>query len=191
MTTVLVVDDEPVIRESLAAVLMDEGFAVQTAEDGLEALILQTQRPADLILCDVNMPLVDGDERLAELRERGDRTPVVLMSAAQVPECNLPNIRSLQKPFDLDAVLDLITGMFAITPAGPPLDTKHDVPTAEVAPRPRLTLPAMSALGRVESLRAQAEGCYAQLTRSLAAADSARALLRKCHERSPALGLPS
>lgn len=113
-TTILVVDDEPLLRSSLATLFTDEGFAVETAEDGCEALIRHQRQPADVILTDVVMPLVDGYELVDELRERGDHTPVVLMSVGGRPVAEAPNVRCLAKPFGLEELLetvdDLLTG---------------------------------------------------------------------------------
>jgi DNA-binding response OmpR family regulator len=191
--TILVVDDEPAIRESLASLFGDEGFAVRTAQDGLEALILQNQQPADLIISDVHMPLVGGDDLVAELRERGDRTPVVLMSAAHVPACDLPGVRAMAKPFDLDVVLNLVTGMLVMEAATVMPDASR---TGEPAPanvpasvsNRVVDLVAGSAL-RLAILRACSESTSRQLARTVSAAESARRLLREQHGEAAARAL--
>ena len=106
--TILVVDDEPILRESLAALLMDEEFAVETAGDGRAALELHERVPVDLIVSDVMMPRLDGYALVAELREHGDQTPVILVSAAGRPACSLPGVSVLGKPFNLDTMLSLV-----------------------------------------------------------------------------------
>lgn len=104
---VLVVDDEASIRDVLAVVLTDEGYAVRTAPDGAKALALHESAPADVVLSDVMMPVVDGIGLVVALRTAGDHTPVVLMSAAPPPP--MPDgIGWLAKPFNLDAVVDAI-----------------------------------------------------------------------------------
>jgi len=191
--TILVVDDEPAIRESLASLFGDEGFAVRTAQDGLEALILQKQQPVDLIISDVHMPLVGGDDLVAELRERGDRTPVVLMSAADVPACDLPGVRAMAKPFDLDVVLNLVTGMLVMEAATVMPDASR---TGEPAPanvpasvsNRVVDLVAGSAL-RLAVLRACSESTSRQLARTVSAAESARRLLREQHGEAAARAL--
>ena len=191
--TILVVDDESAIRESLASLFGDEGFAVRTAQDGLEALILQKQQPADLIISDVHMPLVGGDDLVAELRERGDRTPVVLMSAADVPACDLPGVRAMAKPFDLDVVLNLVTGMLVMEAATVMPDASR---TGEPAPanvpasvsNRVVDLVAGSAL-RLAVLRACSESTSRQLARTVSAAESARLLLREQHGEAAARAL--
>src|SRR5918997_1077583 len=81
MRTVLVVEDEPVIRELMAILLEEEGYTVRQATDGMEALETVEQYPVDLVLSDVKMPRLDGASLAHRLRERGDPLPVVLMSA--------------------------------------------------------------------------------------------------------------
>ena len=101
---VLVVDDDPAIRELVASLLADEGWEVRTAADGLAALAAADAWCPDLIVSDVAMPRLDGPGLLARLRQRGDQTPFVLVSAgASVPE--RPSVWFVAKPFDLDHLL--------------------------------------------------------------------------------------
>ena len=80
MSAVLVVDDDPNIRELVRVFLRDAGFAVHEAADGLEALaLLETTRP-DLAILDVMMPRMDGWELCRELRAYGD-LPVLMLTA--------------------------------------------------------------------------------------------------------------
>ena len=106
---VLIVDDDPSIRESVALLLADEGYRVHTARDGREALaLLADPPPTDVVLSDVMMPLVDGYELVEEMRAKGNLTPVILMSAGTTPACDLPHVHCLTKPFDAAALLALI-----------------------------------------------------------------------------------
>lgn len=109
---VLVVDDEPDIRQVLTIILEDEGFAVRTAANGREAWdLLVQQRPAVLLL-DLNMPVMSGWELHERLRTEQLRPAVIFMTAGQhacteavrhgADDC-------LPKPFDLDDVLQVIT----------------------------------------------------------------------------------
>ena len=101
---VLVVDDDPAIRELVATLLADEGWAVRAAADGLAALAASGAWRPDLIVSDVAMPRLDGLGLLERLRQRGDRTPLVLISAgAPIPA--QPNVWFVAKPFDLDQLL--------------------------------------------------------------------------------------
>ena len=104
--TVLVVDDDPGICSFLADLLADEGYAVRTASDGQQALEEMAQEPADLVLTDVMMPRIDGVTLTAKLRTRGDRTPVVLMSAVYA-DVYIPGIRFVPKPFDLEYMVSV------------------------------------------------------------------------------------
>jgi two-component system response regulator AtoC len=115
---ILVVDDEPSIASALAIVLIDEGHTVHTAQNGAEAVALLTRRPVDLIVSDVMMPMIDGLTLVRHLRRRGDRTPVVLMSAAPSAVVPPPGVRLIPKPFDLDEMLDVVAGALADPPAG-------------------------------------------------------------------------
>jgi CheY-like chemotaxis protein len=109
--TVLVVDDEPVLRGLVAEALRDEGYAVAEAGDGLALLDrLAAERP-DLVLLDVMMPGLDGRQAFLVMRSRADlpQVPVVMMSAAVSPDRLDPSIAAfLPKPFDLDRLLALV-----------------------------------------------------------------------------------
>nr|MDQ3045608.1 response regulator [Chloroflexota bacterium] len=78
---VLVVDDEPLIRQVLSDLLEDEGHRVSTAPDGEAALDTVAKHIPDLLLADVMMPRLGGLGLSRSLRERGYDFPIVLMSA--------------------------------------------------------------------------------------------------------------
>ena len=105
--SILVVDDEPIIAATLAALLADEGYRVRQAFDGQQALDLIARDPPDLVVTDVMMPHVDGVTLTRALRERGDGTPVVLMSAVYA-DVDIPGVRFLPKPFDLDEIVRVV-----------------------------------------------------------------------------------
>jgi two-component system, OmpR family, response regulator MprA len=107
MPTVLVVEDEPAVREVVADLLQDEGYAVRQASDGLQAIDELQADDVDLVLSDVRMPRLDGPSLARRLRGRGHAVPVVLMSAVDV-EVDLPGVRFLPKPFDRDHLLHVI-----------------------------------------------------------------------------------
>jgi CheY-like chemotaxis protein len=80
--TILFVDDDPAMREVMALILDEEGFALSTAADGLEALAqLRTLTP-DLIISDLHMPRMAGVEFLSVVRRRFPSIPVLAMSGA-------------------------------------------------------------------------------------------------------------
>ena len=105
--TVLVVDDEPAIREVIATLLEDEGYLVRHAKDGLEALDAINGNRIDLIVSDVVMPRLDGASLVRRLRRRGHLTPVVLMSAVYA-DVDLPGVRFVPKPFEIDRLLGTV-----------------------------------------------------------------------------------
>jgi DNA-binding response OmpR family regulator len=78
--SVLVVDDEPMVREVLARYLTAEGFAVGVASDGEEALARFDEGGPDLVLLDLMLPKIDGYEVFSRIRERG-ATPVIMLTA--------------------------------------------------------------------------------------------------------------
>jgi two-component system response regulator MprA len=83
----LVVDDDPSVREALALVLDLNGFDVATAADGREAIRTLSLAPPDAVILDVLMPGLDGLEVCRRMRATGDRTPVLMLTArAEVSE---------------------------------------------------------------------------------------------------------
>jgi len=81
MTRVLLAEDEPLLREILVEGLIDEGFEVEGAVDGLEALVLyRAKRPFDALLLDEEMPGLTGRQILRLLRGEGDRVAAVICS---------------------------------------------------------------------------------------------------------------
>lgn len=108
--TVLVVDDDPGIRESVTEVLSAEGYRVLEAADGEEALVrLDGLEGRCVVLLDLAMPRMNGLELLKELSRSGrsERFPVVVMSANAHPrELEFPQVVALlRKPFELDELL--------------------------------------------------------------------------------------
>jgi CheY-like chemotaxis protein len=131
--TVLVVEDEPVIRELMAILLEEEGYVVRQAVDGLEALEVMERHGVDLVLSDVKMPRLDGASLVQRLRARGNTIPVVLMSAVYA-EVDLPGVRFLRKPVNGEEVIDIIAATLAANgrsaPGGPLVDWTGPAPFA-------------------------------------------------------------
>ena len=108
---VLVVDDEPDIRATVSAMLEIEGYDVDEAANGADALHAVERRPPDLILLDMRMPIMDGWGFARALRERGHGTPIVVMTAARDAARWAAEIAAtsfVAKPFGFD---DLITAV--------------------------------------------------------------------------------
>lgn len=78
--SILVIDDEPVVRESLAVYLGDSGFTVDTAGSGDEGIALFRNKHPDLVICDLRMPLVDGLDVLKAINAESPETPVIVVS---------------------------------------------------------------------------------------------------------------
>jgi two-component system response regulator AtoC len=107
--SVLVVDDEELIRWSLEQHLGRLGYAVRTAEHGKRALEVMADEMPDLVLLDLRMPELDGMGTLRAMRERGWTVPVIVLTAfgafeTAVESTKLGAVAFLAKPFDLDAV---------------------------------------------------------------------------------------
>jgi two-component system response regulator MprA len=107
---VLVVDDDPDVRDSLVRALRYAGYGVTAAADGAEALALLSRSPADLIVLDVLMPMVDGLETCRRLRVRGDATPILVLTARGTLEDRVNGLAAgaddyLVKPFALAELL--------------------------------------------------------------------------------------
>jgi CheY-like chemotaxis protein len=104
--SILVVDDEEIMREILEKLLTREGYHVRVASSGEEGLELAKSFPFDAVILDVMMPGMDGLQVLAAMRaDPGiDGVPVVLMSAAPIPRETQGSAGTLQKPFDLETL---------------------------------------------------------------------------------------
>ena len=107
---VLVVDDEPPVREALERALRAEGFEPRTAHDGIEAIRQQAVDPAQVILLDVLMPRLDGLEVCRRLRDVGDRTPVLMLTARDGVGDRVAGLEAgaddyLVKPFAVDELV--------------------------------------------------------------------------------------
>lgn len=81
MPIVLTVDDSNSIRSIVGKALTALGFDIEQAEDGEKALALLEETKVDLILLDVTMPVMDGPTMLKQLRDRGDKTPVIMLTS--------------------------------------------------------------------------------------------------------------
>ena len=112
-TRILVVDDDATIRETVAEALELDGFAVDTARNGAEALNVVRERPPNGIILDLMMPVMNGWQFLEQCREAElcIGTPIVVMSAySKLPEeaASLGVRGCIAKPFDLDVLLGAI-----------------------------------------------------------------------------------
>jgi two-component system OmpR family response regulator len=107
---ILVVDDEDNLRSMLVAALKYEGYDVVQASDGAAGLRAARETKPDLIVLDVMMPQLDGFAVVKRLREAGDRTPVIFLTARDASEdrvtgLNLGGDDYLPKPFSLEELV--------------------------------------------------------------------------------------
>jgi len=110
MKKVLIVDDEPGLRQSLGLLLTDAGYAVTAEQNGRRALERATADAFDLVLCDVRMPEMDGLTFLRNYRQRGGSALVIVMSAYGGEDAAIAAMKEgaydyLPKPFRPDEVV--------------------------------------------------------------------------------------
>ena len=106
---VLIVEDEPRLLRNLTVVLREEGYAVDTAENGIDGLYKAENYPYDAVVLDVMLPQLDGWELLARLR-KSRQTPVLMLTSLdaspdRVRGLDLGADDYLPKPFDLPELL--------------------------------------------------------------------------------------
>jgi DNA-binding NtrC family response regulator len=108
--TILIIDDETAIRESLETLLDLDGYAVETAENGEEGLARLAARPFDLVLLDFALPDMNGLEVLAEIRARDPQLAVIMITAYGTVENAVKAVQAgatnfIQKPWDNEKLL--------------------------------------------------------------------------------------
>src|SRR6266700_4307575 len=116
----LVVDDDPDVRDSLERALRHAGYTVTTAVHGADALDSVARSPVDLIVLDVLMPMVDGFDACRRLRERGDATPILVLTARDAIDDRVAGLEAgaddyLVKPFALRELLARVNALLRRT----------------------------------------------------------------------------
>jgi len=113
---VLVVEDEPDIRDLVALILEEEGFTIETADQGREGLAKAHRQLPDMVIVDLMMPIMSGWEFLSiwQADSETQHIPVVAMSAAySVATAEVTGIQGfLRKPFHVDRLLALVKLVF-------------------------------------------------------------------------------
>ena len=112
MPKIMVVDDEPDLREMLKIMLYKEGFETETAEDGAEFLNkLETFNP-DIVTLDIMMPGLTTSEILQKIKEKKSKPKIILLTVVRYSEEEKKKIRTMRnivdyvtKPFDIDELL--------------------------------------------------------------------------------------
>jgi two-component system response regulator MprA len=120
---VLVVDDEPQLRRALERALKLEGYEVALAPDGEDALAALGSAPYDAVVLDVLMPKRDGLSVCRDLRERGDRTPILMLTARDAVQDRVDGLDAgaddyVVKPFALDELLARLRALLRRTNGG-------------------------------------------------------------------------
>jgi DNA-binding response OmpR family regulator len=139
---ILVVDDEPSVREALERVLRLDGFEVALAEDGMQAVRHMSVAATDAVVLDVLMPRLDGLEVCRRLRDTGDRTPVLMLTARDAVDDRVFGLESgaddyLVKPFAFKELLARVQALARRPPQIAPerrtvADLEVDLRTREV-----------------------------------------------------------
>ena len=120
MESLLVVDDEPTVRELLSATLRFAGFAVTSAATGAAAVDAARREPPDLVLLDVMLPDMDGFTVVRRLRQGGERVPVLFLTARDAPADKVQGLTLggddyVTKPFDLEELIARIRAILRRT----------------------------------------------------------------------------
>ena len=107
---ILVVDDERAVREAIERALGFEGYRVDHAGDGVEALEALAHQPVDAVVLDVLMPQMDGIELCRRIRASGDTTPILMLTARETVSDRVAGLDAgaddyLVKPFALRELL--------------------------------------------------------------------------------------
>src|SRR5690242_8285848 len=121
---ILVVDDEPAVRTSLERALSLEGYDVDLAADGAAALDRLAAAPPDAVILDVSMPKLDGLEVCRRMRQAGDRTPVLMLTARDAVDDRVEGLDAgaddyLVKPFALRELQARLRALLRRTDRGP------------------------------------------------------------------------
>lgn len=131
MSRIIIVDDDPDVRSALVMVLEHDGHDCEMFASAKEALERQKNSPAEVIVLDQMMPGMTGVEACLELRARGDKTPVIFLSAdreiARRAE-GLENSKVIKKPFDMEELLVAVQDLKGTSMPGPKrsVGSSHD-----------------------------------------------------------------
>ena len=129
---VLIVDDDPHVRESLQRSLEFEGYQVELARDGAESLAVLAETPdrPDVVIMDLMMPGVDGLEACRRLRAVGDRVPILMLTARDALGDRVTGLDAgaddyLAKPFALEELLARLRALLKLNRSAAVPDVGH------------------------------------------------------------------
>lgn len=116
---ILVIEDEPFVRDIIATVLKEQGYDVAVADNGQEGFASLSEDPPDAIVCDILMPREDGIAFCRRVRDRGLKTPILFLSAKNQPESVVEGLSAgaddyLVKPFHLQELAARVAHLLKI-----------------------------------------------------------------------------
>ena len=111
--SIIVIDDEETIRTTVSEILTDEGYVVETAKNGKEAIKQSKKTPFDLALVDIKLPDIEGTELLKKLREMQPKMALIIMTGQPSVENAIKSVNNkadgyILKPFDVPTLLETI-----------------------------------------------------------------------------------
>ncbi len=142
--TVLIVEDDPALREALSDTLELSGYPVRTAQDGRDALLVMQQEAIGMVVSDVQMQPMDGHELLREVHKNMPGTPVLLMTAygsieKAVMAMHDGAVDYLVKPFEAEVLVSKVAehlpSLIEINPDGPVAEDLRSREVLELARR--------------------------------------------------------
>ncbi|HEY0456028.1 MAG TPA: response regulator [Verrucomicrobiae bacterium] len=114
--TILLVDDEPSVREMVGRVLQSDGYQVATADNGQRALDIAASTPIDLVLLDLNLPVKNGWDTFERLTYEHPFVPVIIITARSnqlFPALSAGAGALMEKPLDFPKLLETISALLA------------------------------------------------------------------------------
>jgi two-component system, response regulator, stage 0 sporulation protein F len=173
---ILVVDDEAPVREVLTEYFSTEGYAVEAAGSGVEALTAVRGGRADLVLLDVRMPGLDGVQVLRRIRELDDRVPVIMVTANEdvglaKETLKLGAFDYVAKPFDFDYLDRAVAAGLARVAERAPGHAAEDEPWKTLA---------RAAFGAARAMGSPARGSTGERLETAALAAARNAAAGRC-----------
>jgi DNA-binding NtrC family response regulator len=113
MKSILLVDDDPGIRESLGDIFQDKGYAIDFAANGISALEMFKKKEYPLVIADLVMPGIDGKKLLDEIKKIKPETHVIVITGYRIIGKMLESFRKdivciLEKPLDVESLLECV-----------------------------------------------------------------------------------
>src|SRR5712671_6119995 len=127
---ILLVEDEPNLRRTLTDLLKSDGYLVESSEDGIEGQELAMKNPFDVIILDVMLPSRSGFEVCRRLRESGNNTPILMLTARSELNNKVQGFKAgsddyLTKPFETPELQARVEALLRRGSAGPRAEIKN------------------------------------------------------------------